>query len=386
MNTFLSLAHKASQDEYLKFVAEHIAGRAYDIDKGQVASKDVLATFAQAGYLGITVPATYGGQGGGLLDLTILAEAVSGHAAGLALALASHYTVVELVLNFGSDQQKSRYLPLLARGEIIGAQAFAEVNAGSDFRAVTTEATIAGDGATASLTGEKSWVVNGEVAQLLAVLAKTEGVLSLWLVDASASASASAAATLKVGPAKAKMGLHAAVINDISFALHKVNLENRLGGPETLDQVEAALLSALDVSKTVLAGAALGLADQALELGAERARTHEQFGQPISKFQGIQWKLADLSMDRAAAQLLTYRAAWSKDGEPAKFHQYSAMAKMFAAKVARYHSSEAVQIFGVLGASPEADVERLYRDAKLTEIFEGTSEYQKVIIKEELGV
>jgi butyryl-CoA dehydrogenase len=91
-------------------------------------------------------------------------------------------------------------------------------------------------------------------------------------------------------------------------------------------------------------------------------------------------------MDRAAAQLLTYRAAWSKDGEPGKFHQFSAMAKMFAAKVARFHSSEAVQIFGVLGASPEADVERLYRDAKLTEVFEGTSEIQKIIIKEELGV
>jgi len=381
VNTFLSLAHKASQDEYLSFVAQHIAANAHDLDNGTFACKDALATFAQAGYLGVTVPTAYGGQGGSLLDLTILAEVVSGHAAGLALALASHYTVVELILNFGSDQQKSRYLPLLARGELIGAQAFSEINAGSDYQAVTTEAVVSDGGAT--LTGEKSWVVNGEISQLLAVLAKTGGELSLWLVDANTTPSAS----LVVGPAKSKLGLRAALVNDISFKSHKITAENRLGGDSAgAGQVEKAVLNALDLSKTVLAGAALGLADQALELGAERARTHEQFGQPISKFQGIQWKLADLSSDRAAAQLLTYRAAWSKDGEPGKYHQYSAMAKMFAAKVARFHSSEAVQIFGVLGASAEADVERLYRDAKLTEIFEGASEYQKVIIKEELGV
>jgi len=380
VNTFLSLAHKASQDEYLKFVAEQIAPHTLELDSGTMAPKDVLAKLAQVGYLGITVPTSYGGKGGSLLELTILAEALAGHCAGVALALASHYTVVELILNFGNDQQKSRYLPLLARGEAIGAQAFAEVRAGSDFRAVETKAVTGGDSAT--LSGEKSWVVNGEIAQLLAVLAKTEDDLSLWLVDVAAGES-----SLKIGPAKAKLGMHSAVINDITLNGHKVSLENRLGGASaSCDQVADAVVNALDVSKTVLAGAALGLTDEAIALSAERARTHQQFGEPISKFQGIQWKLADLSMDRAAAQLLTYRAAWSKDGEPEKFHQYSAMAKMFAAKVARHHSAEAVQVFGVLGASPESGVERLYRDAKLTELFEGASEYQKVIIKEELGV
>ncbi len=381
MNTFLSLAHKAAQDEYLKFVAEQIAPRAHDIDNGVVTPRDALLTLAQAGYLGITVPTSYGGQGGTLLDLTLLAEDLAVHAAGLALALASHYSVIELILNFGNEQQKSRFLPLLARGEIIGAQAFGEVNAGSDFKAVVTEAIVSGDGA--SLNGEKAWVVNGEIAHLLAVLAKTGGELSLWLVDATAAEKT----TLKIGPAKSKMGLRAAVTNDITFSAHKVSLDNRLSGADmTGSLVEKAVLSTLDVAKTVVAGAALGLADQALELGAERARTHVQFGEAISKFQGIQWKLADLSADRAAAQLLTYRAAWSRDEEPAKFHQYSAMAKMFATKVARYHSGEALQIFGMLGASTEIDVERLYRDAKLTEVFEGASEYQKVIIKEELGV
>ncbi|MBS1989029.1 MAG: acyl-CoA dehydrogenase family protein [Cyanobacteria bacterium SZAS LIN-2] len=383
MNTFLSLAHKASQDEYLKFVSEHIAPRAHELDRGELAPKDVLATLAQAGYLGITVPASYGGKGGNLLDLTILAEILAGHAAGVALALASHYTVVELILNFGSDQQKSRYLPLLARGEVIGAQAFGEEKAGSDFKAVQATAVVEGDAA--ALNATKTWVVNGEIAQLLAVLAKSGDQLSLWLVDANGEKNA--ADSLKVGPARAKMGMRSAVTNDIILTNHKVSLDNRLGGASaTCDQVVKAVEHALDVSKTVLAGAALGLADQAIALGAERARTHEQFGESISKFQGIQWKLADLSMDRAAAQMLTYRAAWSKDEEPENFHKYSAMAKMFAAKVARFHSGEALQIFGVLGASPESEIERIYRDSKLTEVFEGASEYQKVIIKEELGV
>lgn len=152
MNTFLSLAHKAAQDEYLKFVAEHIKPRAHDIDRGVVAPKDSLATLAQAGYLGVIVPTTYGGQGRSLLDLTLLAEAISSHAAGLALALASHYSVVELILTFGTEQQKSRFLPLLARGEIIGAQAFSETTAGSDYMAVKSEATLSG--ADATLTGK----------------------------------------------------------------------------------------------------------------------------------------------------------------------------------------------------------------------------------------
>jgi acyl-CoA dehydrogenase len=382
VNTFLSLAHKAAQDEYLKFVADNLAGMAQDLDQGRVSCKDALATLARSGYLGINVPTSYGGRGGTLLDLTLFAEIISGYAAGLGLALASHYTVVELLLQFGTEQQKSRYLPLLAKGELLGAQAFGEVNAGSDYKAVATEVKVSGSNA--SINGAKAWVVNGEIAQLLAVLAKDGADLSLWLVDIEPGA---APAGIKVGPAHSKLGLRASIVNDLTFVDHTVALDNRIGGAEVkADQVEKALLNALDVSKTIMAGAALGLADRALELSAERARTHEQFGQPISKFQGIQWKLADLSMDRHAAQLLTYRAAWSQIDEPEKFHQYAAMAKMFAAKVARVHSSEAVQVFGVMGASSEEDVERLYRDAKLTELFEGTSEYQKVIIKEELGV
>jgi alkylation response protein AidB-like acyl-CoA dehydrogenase len=381
VNTFLSLAHKALQDEYLKFVGEHIAPRSHDVDSGAFSTKEALAVLAQAGYLGITIPTAYGGLGQSLLDLTILAEAIASHAAGLALALASHYSVIELLLNAGTDQQKSRYLPLLARGEMIGAQAFGEAKAGSDFRAVLTEAAIAGS--EAALSGEKQWVVNGEISQLMAVLAKSGGELGIWLVDGIGSSKD----TRKIAPARSKMGLRSAVTNDVAFSGHKVSLENRLGGAScTGAQTEKAVIQALDVSKTIVAGAALGLADLALSLGAERARTHEQFGESISKFQGIQWKIADLSTDRAGAQLLTYRAAWARDEEPEKFHQYSAMAKMFAAKVARYHSGEAMQIFGLLGASCEVDLERLYRDAKLTEIFEGTSEYQKVIIKEELKV
>jgi alkylation response protein AidB-like acyl-CoA dehydrogenase len=378
VNTFLSLAHKAAQDEYVKFVAEHFASAAHEYDQGKKSCKDALAALAQNGYLGINIPTSYGGRGGDLLDLTLFAEILSGHVAGLGLALAGHYSVVELLLHSGSEQQKSRYLPLLAKGEMIGAQAFSEVEAGSDYKAIKSVAKASGDGFT--LSGDKAWVINGELAQLFAVLAKEDDKLALFLVDGSKAES-----TFKISAAKSSMGMRAALFNDITFADHKISADNKLGSASG-DAAQKALLNALDVSKTVVSGVALGLADRSLEVSAERARTHEQFGQPISKYQGIQWKLADLSMDRHAAQLLTYRAAWSQTGEPEKFHQYCAMAKMYAAKVARFHSGEAVQIFGVMGASLEEDVERLYRDAKMTEIFEGTSEIQKVIIKEELGV
>ncbi len=379
MNTFLSTAQQALQEQYLKFTEEHILPVARDLDSGKLSPREALSAMASGGYLGLTVPKEYGGQGLSLVELVLFTEAVSTANGGLGLALASHYSVVELVKNFGTDTQKSRYLSHLAAGELIGAQAFGEEQAGSDYQAVQT--TVKVDGS-AILSGEKTWVTNGEHAGLLAVLAKNGDDLAIYLVDGNPSS------TMSVGENKGKVGMRAAASNDIKFTDHKVPAENRLGGVEGVGAgtTEKQINHVLDFSKTVLAGAALGLVDEALKFAAERARTRQQFGGPISQFQAVQWKLADLSTDVTAARLLTYRAAWSQDGEPAEFRKFAAMAKFFAAKAARYHSGEAVQIFGVLGASTESPVERLYRDSKLTEIFEGTSEIQKVVIKEELGV
>lgn len=386
MNTFLSSGQLALQEQYLKFVAEQIAPLALALDTEQVSSKEAMTLLAKGGYLGLTVPREYGGQGLGAIELVLLAEALASASAGLAVALASHYSVIELINKFGSDTQKSRYLSQLATGDLIGAQAFGEEKAGSDFKAVQTTATADGSNGWL-LSGEKTWVVNGQLAGLIAVLAvtktatdtATDDQLRIFLVDGTPGSS------IEVGANKAKFGLRSAATCDITFKEYKASGENKLASA-TSAELESQVNAVLDLSKTVVAAAAVGIAEEALKFSAEHARTREQFGQPISKFQGIQWKLADHSVESQAARLLTYRAAWSHDEEPADFRKFAAMAKMFAAKTARFHSGEAVQIFGMLGASPDSPVERLYRDGKLTEIFEGTSELQKVVLKEELGV
>ena len=382
MNTFLSSSQLALQEQYLKFVAEQIAPIAMTLDTEQVSSKEALSLLAKGGYLGLTVPREYGGQGLGAIELTLFAEALASASAGLSLALASHYSVIELINKFGSDTQKSRYLSQMASGDLIGAQAFGEEVAGSDFKAVLTTAT--GDSASGwQISGVKTWVVNGQMAGLIAVLAQVKGAadseLAIFLVDGSPSA------TIEVGANRAKFGLRSASTCDLTFKDFKATSEHKLASANSAE-LEKQVNAVLDLSKTVVAAAAVGIAEEALKFSAEHARTRQQFGQPISKFQGIQWKLADHSVESQAARLLTYRAAWSHDEEPADFRKFAAMAKLFATKVARVHSGEAVQIFGMLGASPDSPVERLFRDGKLTEVFEGTSELQKVVLKEELGV
>ncbi|MBK9202624.1 MAG: acyl-CoA dehydrogenase family protein [Candidatus Obscuribacter sp.] len=375
MNTFLSTSQKALQEQYIKFVEGVITPQAQDLDNGKACLKEVMSKFAQAGYLGITIPKEFGGQGGTLLDLVLLSEAVAEQAAGLSVALASHYSVVATLLKAGSDSQKSRYLPLLARGEMFGAQAFSEENAGSDLNAVET--TFTADGSAFKLSGVKTWVVNAGLPALFAVLGHDkDNKLVCFIVDNSE------ASAIHVSERKAITGFHSASIADVTFKDFAVPADNQLVCDCALDLVN----SALDVSKTVVAGAAIGLAQKALLLSADRANGRVQFGAPIAKNQGVQWKLADLSTESSAARLLTYRAAWAQTAEADKFAQFAAMAKLFASRVARFHSGEAVQIFGMLGASSESPIERIYRDAKLTELFEGTSDLQKVIIKEKLGV
>lgn len=376
MNTFLSSSQLALQEQYLQFVKTEIEPISAALESGKVSPQQGLDALAKAGYLALTVPREYGGQGLELIELVLFTEALSAASAGLGLALASHYAVVELIKKYGSDTQKSRYLSHLAKGELVGAQAFGEELAGSDFQAVAAVAVKKDKQLT--LTGEKTWVVNGQAAGLLAVLVKIEGELAVVLVDGTPSN------TMTVSVDIPKLGLHAAFTNNITFKDHVVAGENLLG--ESTSGTDARVLAAFDVSKTVVAAVAVGIAEEALKFSAERARTREQFGQPISKFQGVQWKLADHSVESDAARLLTYRAAWSQIGAPEEFRKFAAMAKSYAARVARVHSSEAVQIFGMLGASLDSPVEQLYRDAKLTELFEGTTEYQKVIVQEELGV
>lgn len=370
MNTFLSESQEALKDTYLAFAKEHVLPVANQLEDRTLNLKEFVQKLGQQGYLGITVSKEYGGAGANFIDLVLFVEAVSQFDAGLGLTLASHYGVVELIKKFGTDVQKSRYLPLLARGECVGALAINEQQAGTDYLAAA--ATTTGG----ALTGEKTWVVNGSIAGLFAVLARTEKGVELRLVDSSADQS------IVVGPDKSKLGLRSASTNDVKFDKFQLGQDSLIAEGKT----EAALQLVMNVAKVIAGAASVGVVESALSHSAEHARTREQFGQKISQFQGIQWKLADMSAEAAAARLLTYRAAWSKDDKPEEFVRDAAMSKLFASKVARVHSAEAVQILGSLGILSDSPTERAYRDSKVLEIAEGTSEAQKLSLVKELGI
>lgn len=387
MNTFLSSAQQAQKDQYREYIQKNVAGVVDALESDNAGLKDLLSKLGQSGYLGITVGKEYGGQGGSFVNLLSFAECLGEVDAGLGLALAGHTAVIEMISRYGSDTQKSRYLPLLARGECIGAFALTEINAGSDFKAAQTMAI--GKDASIKITGTKTWVVNGLIAGLYVVLARhveqpqegQSGRLMLSLVDAPTDKSVS----IKPSCDRKKLGLRSANTSDVEFVDHPSTLDASLKASDDA-ACEAQVMFGLDVAKTIVSAIAIGLTQAALNLSVARARTREQFGGPISQFQGIQWKLADHSADLAASSMLTLRAGWAKDECPEDFAKFAAMCKFYAARTARIHSSEAIQVFGALGISEETPLERMYRDAKVLEICEGTSEYQKVILTKELGV
>lgn len=375
MNTFLSPSQEALQQQYAKFASEVAAPLAGDLESHKACLRDFLQNLGQKGYMGIAVPREYGGQGQNFLASVLFVEALGEYEAGLGLTLASHQAVIEVLKKFGTDTQKSRYLPLLARGEVTGTLAFTEEKAGTDVFAVQTEAKASGENF--EIRGKKVFVVNGEVASLHLVLAKSEAGFGLYLVDTGENGS------VKVGANRSRMGLKSARANDVEYNGAKVSKEAVVAQGKDA-QVVAAFAN--DVAKVVLSAAAVGLLKTCLKLSVEHARTREQFGTNIGQFQGIQWKLADMVTESTGAELQVHRAAWALEEESDKFATYAAMSKSLASKVARFHSGEAIQVLGAAGLSEELPLERFYRDAKAMEICLGTSEAQKIQLVTELRI
>ncbi len=374
MNTFLSAAQETLKSNYQSIAEKQIMPIAKALEEHKQPLKEVFATLGQAACLNTAVPKEYGGQGGSFLNFALFVEAVAQYEAGLGLSLASHASVIELIKKYGSENQKARYLSALARGEEIATLAFAEVTAGTDFSACQMEARESKGGY--SLNGKKVWVVNGEVASLAVVLSRVaEDKLAMFLVDLKSSAS------LKISANREKLGLRSAFTNDIEFHDHQISAESVLLG----DGAEQALF-AFDVSQVLIGASAIGLVESATNHAAEHARKREQFGVNIGQFQGIQWKLADMGTECAGARLQVYRAAWAVDENAKDLRLYSAMCKWFAARVARIHSGEALQVMGSFGISEDSPVERFYRDAKVMEIAQGTAEFQKMTIVKQLDI
>jgi alkylation response protein AidB-like acyl-CoA dehydrogenase len=373
VNTFLSSAQQAQLDQFNSYAREHLAPIVDKLVAHECCLKEFLQKLGQDGYLRLNVSKEYGGSGGSLLETALLAEALGQFDPGAGMTIGSHAAVIEVIKRFGTDQQKSRYLPLLARGELFGTYAFAEENAGTDFEAVS--ATASGD-KEIKLKASKRWVVTGDFAGVFLVLAKDDaGKLTALLVDRPSDN------TFTLGKERKLMGLKSAYVNDLEFSGAKVAAENKLNG-----DASNIALHAMDVAKVILAAAGVGLLNGSREDALSNARERQQFGSTIGQFQGVQWKLADLECERVASSLLVHRAAWSNEEAPELFRQYASMCKWFAARAARFHSGEALQILGASGLEEGGAMARFYDDAKAMEIAQGTAEFQKILIAKELNI
>jgi alkylation response protein AidB-like acyl-CoA dehydrogenase len=355
-----------------EFAQAEIEPNAGDWDRAHGFPRELIAKLAELGFMGVCIPEEYGGAGADFLSYILVLEELSRADAGVGVTVAVHTSAVTLpILNFGTDEQRSRFVPPLARGEAVGAFALTEPGAGSDAGSLRTAATPNGDGWT--ISGSKQWITNGAFGGTVLLFARTDletpgpkGV-SAFIVDGGA---------VEVTREEEKLGLNSSSTVDLVIDGAEVG-RDRLLHEEGKGFTVA--MATLDGGRIGIAAQALGIAQAAYDVAREYALERRQFGKRIADFQAIQWKLADMATELDAARLLVYRAAWLKqEGKP--HTEEGAKAKLFASEMARRQTAEAIQILGGYGYTKEFPVERYYRDAKITEIYEGTSEIQRLVI------
>jgi alkylation response protein AidB-like acyl-CoA dehydrogenase len=333
---------------------------------------ELLDRLGGLGLLGVCIPEDYGGAGADFLSYVLVLEELSRADAGVGVTVAVHTSAATLpILTFGTDEQKSRFVPPLARGEKIGAFALTEPGSGSDAGSLRTAARREADGWT--ISGTKQWITNGSFAGTFLLFARTDpetagprGVSAFLLDDSH----------VQVTREEEKLGLNSSSTVDLL-------LEDARVEPDRLLHQEgkgfSVAMSTLDGGRIGIAAQAVGIAQAAYDVARAYALERRQFGHRIADFQAIQWKLADMATEIDAARLLVYRAAWCKQ-TGLEHTEEGAKAKLYASEMARRQTAEAIQILGGYGYTKEFPVERYYRDAKITEIYEGTSEIQRLVI------
>jgi len=364
-------------DMVRELAQEKIAPRAAEIDEKAEFPWDIKEELAKLDILGLPIPEKYGGVGGDLLTICMVIEEIAKVCVSSSLILGLQSLGCIPVHLAGNDEQKRRYFPKLAKGEWLIAYALTEPGAGSDPAAMRTRAERRGD--YYYLNGTKIFISGGNVANVLTTYAVTDPTkgtkgISAFIVEKDFPG-------FKVGKIEHKMGIRGSPTAEIIFEDCRVPVENRLG--EEGDGFKIAL-GTLDRSRPEIGAQAVGVATGAMEYAARYAKERKQFGQPIANFQGIQFMLADMAMQIEAARLLVYKAAiLAQQGDKA-MTMTSAMAKCFASDVAMRVTTDAVQILGGYGYIREYPVERMMRDAKITQIYEGTNQIQRLVIARNL--
>ena len=337
---------------------------------------ELFPKLAALGLMGVCVPEAYAGAGADFLSYILVLEELSRADAGVGVTVAVHTSATTLpILTFGTEEQKARFVPPLARGEQIGAFALTESGSGSDAGSLRTTAEPDGDGWV--LTGAKQWITNGSRAGTFVLFARTDPStagargISCFVLDAE---------HVRVTREEEKLGLNSSTTSDLAIEGARVGRDRLLHEEGRGFRVAMATL---DGGRIGIAAQALGIAQAAYDVARAYALEREQFGRRLADFQAIQWKLADMATEIDAARLLTYRAAWLKQqGRPHTAE--GAKAKLFASEMARRQTAEAIQVLGGYGYTKEFPLERYYRDAKVTEIYEGTSEIQRLVIARQI--
>jgi alkylation response protein AidB-like acyl-CoA dehydrogenase len=339
-----------------------------------------IKKIAELGCCGMMTPEEWGGAGLDTISYVLMLEEVARVDAGMATSLGVTNSAVQVpLLGFGNDAQKKKYLSRMASGEILGAFCLTEPQAGSDAAGIQTRAVKCDCGY--RLNGTKTWVTNGSVAGVFIIFAKTNpeaggNGITAFLVEPGFKG-------FRVGRHEEKMGQLSSPSVEIVLNDCEVPAENRLG--EEGQGLKIAL-SALDGGRIGIGALAVGLAQGALEESVKYAKQRRAFGKNIAEFQAIQWMLADMQTEIEAARALVQYAAWLKDAHPAKMGASASKAKLYASEMVNRVVYKAVQIHGSVGYSRETDVERMYRDARVVSIYEGTSEIQRMIIARDLGL
>jgi len=362
------------------FAQNELAPVAAELDEEGEPPLDNLKKMAELGFMGLAIPEEYGGIEADSVSYAIAVEEISKACASTGVILAVHNSLGSHgVVAFGTEEQKRRFLPPLA-SEWISTYALTEPETGSDAASIKTRAILDGDEYV--INGTKQFITSAPFAHLFVVFAVTDPNkrhrgISAFVVEKDTPG-------FSVGREENKMGIRAASTSGLVFEDCRIPMTNRLG--EEGEGFKVAM-SSLDAGRVGIAAQALGIAQGAYEAALAYAKERHAFGQPVAEFQGIQWMLADMATRIEAARLLTYQAALAKDRAKKTGERYSkeaAMAKLFASETAVWVTNKAVQIHGGYGYIKEYAVERYYRDAKITEIYEGTSEIQRIVIAHQI--
>jgi alkylation response protein AidB-like acyl-CoA dehydrogenase len=356
-----------------RFAEEGIAPNAAEADERSEYPWKSFAAYRDSGFIRLPYPEEYGGDGGDLLAYAILVEEVARVCGSSSLFVMIPRLAIEAILMFGSDALKQRIIPKLTTGEWQGSYCLSESHAGSDVASMRTRAVR--DGNDYVLSGSKSWITNAGISDFYTVFAKTDPDagsrgISAFVVEADRPG-------FSVAKLESKMGMRGSPTGEIRFDEVRIPAENRIGEENRGFQYAMA---ALDGSRPIVGAQAVGLAQGALDAATRYVTEREQFGHPVAEFQGVQFMLADMATRVEAARLLVYSACARLDAGLPGTSKASAMAKLFASDTAMSVTTDAVQLFGGAGYTKEFPVERMMRDAKVTQIYEGTNQVQRVVI------